>query len=249
MFLENKYTRWYYQLIENANKRDYTKIGMFDKHHIIPKSFGGSNDEKNLVKLTPREHYLAHLLLIKMTKGLYKQKMAFALFRFSPKNTKNRFENSHKYEYFRKVLAKGMTGKNNPFYGKHHTEESKNKIRGENHGLYGKGLYINWVEKYGIEEADKRNESYKRNLSRALMGRTPAMSTLGKMAVYKNDGNKKIRKMVWPDEVQEMIKSGWILYEHQKCPGCNGKIKRGAKNCCLACIRRKREDFLRTEKA
>lgn len=35
-------------------------------HHIIPTCINGSNSSDNLVSLTPREHYIAHLLLCKM---------------------------------------------------------------------------------------------------------------------------------------------------------------------------------------
>lgn len=35
----------------------------FEIHHIIPRSFGGINDESNLVYLTPYEHILAHYYL------------------------------------------------------------------------------------------------------------------------------------------------------------------------------------------
>ena len=37
-----------------------------ENHHIIPKCMGGSNDESNLTRLTYREHYMVHHLLIKM---------------------------------------------------------------------------------------------------------------------------------------------------------------------------------------
>lgn len=43
--------------------------GIFvEKHHIIPKSEGGDNSSDNLVNLTAREHYIAHLLLYKIYK-------------------------------------------------------------------------------------------------------------------------------------------------------------------------------------
>ncbi len=47
-----------------------------EKHHIIPKSEGGSDEPDNLVNLTAREHYIAHLLLWKIYKDY---KMACAL--------------------------------------------------------------------------------------------------------------------------------------------------------------------------
>lgn len=39
----------------------------FETHHKVPKSLGGTDDEINLVNLTAREHYIAHLLLVKIT--------------------------------------------------------------------------------------------------------------------------------------------------------------------------------------
>ena len=56
----------YDQLIESSLSRglDKTKLEYYcEKHHIIPKSVGGEDDDKNYVLLTPREHILAHLLL------------------------------------------------------------------------------------------------------------------------------------------------------------------------------------------
>jgi hypothetical protein len=38
-----------------------------ETHHIIPRSFNGTNDKNNLIKLGARHHYIAHLLLAKAT--------------------------------------------------------------------------------------------------------------------------------------------------------------------------------------
>ena len=49
-----------------------------ETHHIIPRSFNGTNDNNNLIKLGARHHYIAHLLLAratnspKMIKALHK---------------------------------------------------------------------------------------------------------------------------------------------------------------------------------
>jgi len=77
MYLINKYTNTYYKIIDRAKTRDIT--GYTEKHHIIPKSLGGSNSKDNLVKLTAREHFICHLLLSKMTDGTNRQKMFLAL--------------------------------------------------------------------------------------------------------------------------------------------------------------------------
>jgi hypothetical protein len=57
---ENHYTR----LIERAKHR--TLDCYTESHHIVPRCMEGTNDVENLVDLTPEEHYLAHLLLVKI---------------------------------------------------------------------------------------------------------------------------------------------------------------------------------------
>lgn len=64
MYLQNKYTRWYYNIISAAQSRRID--GYTEKHHIIPKSLGGTNKKENLVSLTAREHFICHWLLTKM---------------------------------------------------------------------------------------------------------------------------------------------------------------------------------------
>lgn len=42
--------------------------GYCEKHHILPRCMGGTDNEDNLTTLTFREHFLAHLLLTKIHK-------------------------------------------------------------------------------------------------------------------------------------------------------------------------------------
>jgi len=103
MYLTNKYTRWYYSIIDNANSRTLHNTVYIEKHHIIPRSMGGNNDVTNLAKLTAREHYLCHYLLTKMTTETNKVKMLCAL-RFL--NANNR-KSSRVYEYIKTNLHHG----------------------------------------------------------------------------------------------------------------------------------------------
>lgn len=43
--------------------------GYVERHHIKPRCLGGSDRSSNIVKLTYREHFLAHWLLTKIHKG------------------------------------------------------------------------------------------------------------------------------------------------------------------------------------
>lgn len=59
------YLAVYWKLILRAQRREYPE-GDYEIHHIIPRSYGGSNKKDNKVALTPKEHHVAHLLLVKM---------------------------------------------------------------------------------------------------------------------------------------------------------------------------------------
>lgn len=129
MYLANKYSKWYYSIINNSCNRVID--GLIEKHHIIPKSLGGKNSKSNLANLTPREHFICHLLLTKMTTGAQKAKMVNAALRLS-NDHKGRCVNSRLYDMIKRerieFLKKEMTGARNPFYGKKHTEETRKKM-------------------------------------------------------------------------------------------------------------------------
>ena len=74
----------------------------YEIHHIVPKSLGGSNSKENLIRLSFREHFLAHYLLWKMTDGKEHLKMAHA-FKFMSKDFKI---SSRCYQRLKEELSK-----------------------------------------------------------------------------------------------------------------------------------------------
>lgn len=58
-----KYKKIYDSLILRARQREKKENEYYEKHHVVPKCIGGSNDENNIVELTLREHFFAHRLL------------------------------------------------------------------------------------------------------------------------------------------------------------------------------------------
>lgn len=58
------YKKIYDELINRAKNR--VLEGYKERHHIIPKCIGGTDEEYNLIDLTPEEHYVAHQLLVKI---------------------------------------------------------------------------------------------------------------------------------------------------------------------------------------
>jgi hypothetical protein len=113
----NKYTRWYNNITENAKFRIID--GYTERHHIHPRSLGGTNDKDNLVNLTAREHFICHWLLTKMHTGEARGKMINALYLMQGKNQyQDRYINSRVYETLRteyaQYISKLNTGRIQP---------------------------------------------------------------------------------------------------------------------------------------
>jgi hypothetical protein len=110
MFIQNKYFKWYYAIVENAKNRELT--GYVEKHHIVPKSLGGNNSSNNIINLSAREHFICHRLLTKITAGEDKYKMVHASWILA--NTNKGVINSRTYETVKKERSIAMTGRKNP---------------------------------------------------------------------------------------------------------------------------------------
>jgi hypothetical protein len=108
-----------------------------ERHHILPKCMGGTNDEENLIDLFAREHFEAHRLLALENPQEWKLVYAWSCMAFV-KNDGRQYELTPKeYEEIRIVYSetssrhmkeKFSDPQNNPMYGKHHTDETKRKI-------------------------------------------------------------------------------------------------------------------------
>lgn len=127
MYLENKYTRIYFQIINRAKFRNLTN-SYKESHHIIPKSLGGKNSHNNLVNLTAREHFICHLLLTKMVNSSDKNKMVYALWMML-KGNKNQNRNIHiSSRTYSKLKEQYSISVRESKLGKKLSEETKLKI-------------------------------------------------------------------------------------------------------------------------
>ena len=100
-----------------------------ERHHIVPKCMGGSNDEENLIDLFAREHFEAHRLLAIENPENSKLTYAWWCMCSFPGYSKNREEViAEEYEEARIVFLKNFSGEKSTWYGRHHTEEVKQKI-------------------------------------------------------------------------------------------------------------------------
>ena len=166
----NKYQTWYQQIIDRARSRTLT--GYVERHHVVPRSLGGSDHADNLVRLTAREHFVCHWLLTKMYTGEARYKMINAMYimradgpyqkRYQSKIT-SRVYNTLKEEYSKYIsnLNKGrvqpleenikqraaQTGrKRAPFSDEWRANMSASK-QGKNNNRYGVKLEESTLEK------------------------------------------------------------------------------------------------------
>ena len=118
IFLDNKYTRWYYAIVQQRAVID----GRYETHHILPSSLGGSDDAENLVKVSPRVHFICHWLLTRMTVGSDRVSMLRAFWMMKAVNqNRQRYINSRAYQALKEeyalVQSERVSGENNPMAG------------------------------------------------------------------------------------------------------------------------------------
>lgn len=94
------YAKHYDRLITRAQFRVID--GYCEKHHIVPRCMGGGDESSNIAKLTAKEHYVAHQLLVKLHPDVGPLATAMILM---GKNTKN----GKAYEWLRKRSAAAVS--------------------------------------------------------------------------------------------------------------------------------------------
>ncbi|MCS7317742.1 MAG: HNH endonuclease, partial [Candidatus Dojkabacteria bacterium] len=82
------YERIYHSIINYRKANPIPKDQYKELHHILPRSLGGKNNKDNLVYLTPKEHFICHLLLTKMFNEQEKREKMIKAF-FAMKHWKN----------------------------------------------------------------------------------------------------------------------------------------------------------------
>ena len=198
MFIKNKYSKYYYSIVKRAKSRTLSPDTYAETHHIIPECFfinrsrkgkpgwleGNPESPNNKVKLTAKEHITCHRLLVRMTAGDAKSKMAFAAWRmvFACKRHKRDRVSSRTYESAKLDMIAARKASKGLYK---HSTKSKKKISKGNTGLR-KGKTL--VELYGAEKAAEwqfnssksrtgkkrgpQTEEWRSNVSKGLTGKS-----------------------------------------------------------------------------
>lgn len=134
----DKYLIWYEDLVTKAKDRPLLD-GYVERHHVVPVSLGGGDEPENIITLTAREHYVAHLLLWRMAMDKKSHnKMSMALHVMvngsgHKKQDRNYLIPSRIYESARQSFIQAMKAHfaehGGTMKGKKHTPEALAKMR------------------------------------------------------------------------------------------------------------------------
>ena len=155
------------QNILNTRGRFACLDGYHERHHIIPKCMNGSNSKDNLIDLYAREHFIAHKLLAEEKPQNYQLKYAYwNMCQCTGRDGQDKYiPTPEEYEEARIFCHEAMSGENHPMYGKHHTQESREKMsiskkdmyNGENNPFFGKKHSQENIEKTKGTHSGKDN--------------------------------------------------------------------------------------------
>jgi hypothetical protein len=174
------YKRIYDSLMERAVGRELE--GYYETHHIIPRCLGGTDDATNLVKLTYREHFLAHWILHRLYPNDKLLAYAFSAMKFDKYGHRSKWNpSSRQLEELKLAIISARTG--TP-----HSDETKEKI---SLALKKKTL-CGWKPFNGkgqIPSDDTKEKMREAKLGRKLSEEEKRAISEGKRGWYKNNPN------------------------------------------------------------
>lgn len=185
------YQKIYNKIIERARTRQIE--GYVEKHHIIPRCLGGNDNNKNLVQLTPKEHFICHRLLCEIYPN--NDKLKYALFLMSigkRKKKENHYNISCRiYERIKTEWQLKIKGKPKP--DGFMSDSLKEKISQSNKGISrNKGTKFSEEVKQKISQAKKGkslNKQHLENLRIGLKNRKKWIKTSKQVEQYDLKGN------------------------------------------------------------
>jgi hypothetical protein len=181
------YQKIYNQIINRAKTRQLE--GYVEKHHVIPKCLGGKDNNKNIVQLTAREHFICHQLLVEIHPNESKLKHALFLMSIGKQKTKNKQYkiNNRTYERLKLEYSLFLTGKKQ-------SDKTKQK-KSNSMKLVWKNKTDEEIKQYTKKVWETRNKNgtnvvtkeQAENISKALKGRkTPWINKI--VSQYTLDG-------------------------------------------------------------
>ena len=235
------YEQVYNQIVERGKQRILEGYG--ENHHIVPKCLGGADTQDNIVRLTAREHFICHLLLIEIYPR--ENKLSYALWMMC--NTRNKHQtvrygpSSRTYEHIKKTHAKLLSERNTGKKLKPHSEETKRRISETKKGKpsYNRTSEMNEKISQSLKEAYKagRRESNAGKKMPKSFGEAISKAKKGMVGTnlgipMKENQKKKISETLKGHEVKQSTKDKIAQTLKSKpeitCPYCNKSSKGSA---------------------
>lgn len=166
------YQKIYGDLIAKAQARDVLHEYK-ETHHIVPRCMGGTNLPSNLVDLTAKEHFIAHLLLAHIYNN---SKLWVAVIMM--KGKKGRYINGRLYEMAKKRRATFMLGNQ---YAKGATigEKAKEAVRQSNKNR----VFTETMKEKCTFKGKKHTEEHKEKMRNIMKNRVFSEETRLKMSL------------------------------------------------------------------
>lgn len=155
------YKSLYRAFIDSRLDRDISGGGYYEEHHIKPRVMGGTNDPNNLIMLTCKEHYFAHLILVKAYPKVRRLKNAVTAM-IGTMQTRGHYS-SRSYSLARKVATLEMPPKTELEY-KYFKEEKSMKILGEEYDVSDMTI-CKWFKVYDIKAIPATEKAKQRALN------------------------------------------------------------------------------------
>jgi hypothetical protein len=174
------YSKIYIELIERSFNRFLD--GYVEKHHVIPKCMGGDDLPRNIAVLTPEEHYLAHLLLVKIYPN--SKQLTYAANMMTVNGKCDRTKNKQ-FGWLKRQFSENQKGKNNHMFGKVVSQETRDKIGAANRGKKRKPF----------------SDEHKKNIGLASIGRKTRLG-----ATLLEETKEKIRNSLTGRKLSEEVK-------------------------------------------
>ena len=181
----------YSNFIKECSSKVYPPDVVLHRHHIVPRKLWDDKDmsvngPSNLVLLSVEDHVTAHILYANAyDSDTIEHIMNMRSARILNKKSIRDVDTLNK-------ITQTYVGKNNPFYGKKHTEKTREILRESSRRLF---TDVSYEERYGekssIEKEKRRNGVRKswENMSdeqKEQRGRKISKSLVGKMSGGKN---------------------------------------------------------------
>jgi len=164
----------YQKIYERLTAKDMI-AGYTERHHVIPRCMGGSDDSSNLVSLTPEAHYVAHQLLVKI------------------------YPENHKLIYAANAMTFGIK-RNNKLYGwlrhrysiaaRNISEETRAKMRAAKQNMSEETR-----AKIGVASRNRSAET-RAKIGAAAKGRSKSEETRAKISAAKQNMSEETRAKI-----------------------------------------------------